>query len=166
MTSTPATVALDAAGIRYVGHRYEHDPAVGDYGAEAAEALGVDAARVFKTLVVSVGSGLAVGVVPVSGSLDLKALASALGAPKAVMADPAVAERRTGSVRGGISPIGLRTRLRTVLDDTAAGFPTVFVSGGRRGFDVELAPGDLVAVTGALVAAISRGRPGLSPRSR
>lgn len=154
--STPATAALTQAGIPFVVRAYEHDSEVTDFGAEAASALGVQAERVFKTLLAEVDGVLAVAIVPVSGKLDLKALAAALGGKKAVMADPTLAERKTGYVVGGISPIGQRTRLRTVLDITAVDFETVLVSGGRRGFDIELAPAQLAEVTAATVAAIGR----------
>lgn len=153
---TPATVALDRAGVAYALRAYEHDPQAPSYGLEAAEALGVDPARVFKTLLVDTGSGLGVGIVPVSTQLDLKALAAALGVKKVAMADPREAERATGYVVGGISPIGLRRRLPTVLDESALDFETVLVSGGRRGLDLELSPTDLVAVTGARTAPIAR----------
>ena len=158
--STQATVALAKLGIPFEARGYAHDPAVTDFGREAAEALGLPAERVFKTLLAEVeggaGAGLVVGIVPVSGMLDLKALAVTVGARRAAMADPALAERKTGYVVGGISPIGQRTRLRTVLDDSALGFDTVLVSGGRRGLDIELAPADLVRATDALTAAIAR----------
>lgn len=153
---TPATVALAAAGIAFAGHTYVHDSAAASYGLEAADALGVEPARVFKTLVASVDGRLSVAVVPVDGQLDLKALAAAVGAKRAEMADPAAAERSSGYVRGGISPIGQRKPLPTVVDETALTFDTVYVSGGRRGFDVELPPADLVRVTGATVASIAR----------
>lgn len=159
---TPATVALTRAGIAFTLRTYEHDPAAESYGLEAATALGVEPGRVLKTLLASVdgGSGgpgrLVVGIVPVSGQLDLKALASAVGAKRAVMADPKVAERSTGYVVGGISPVGQRKQLPTVLDASALGFDTVLVSGGRRGLDLELSPHDLVRVTGATVAAVRR----------
>lgn len=153
---TPATVALDRAGVSFTPHTYEHDPAAESFGLEAAHALGVDPERVFKTLLVSVDSGLGVGIVPVDGQLDLKAIASALGAKRAVMADPRVAERTSGYVVGGISPLGQKKALPTVLDSSAAQFVTVFVSGGKRGFDVELAPEDLVRLTRATLAPISR----------
>jgi Cys-tRNA(Pro)/Cys-tRNA(Cys) deacylase len=126
------------------------------FGLEAAQALGVEPDRVFKTLLADVDGALVVGVVPVTGMLDLKALAAAIGAKKAVMADPSTAERKTGYVVGGISPIGQKTALTTVIDETAELFDTVFVSGGKRGFDIELAPGDLVAVTRARFAPIAR----------
>jgi Cys-tRNA(Pro)/Cys-tRNA(Cys) deacylase len=153
---TPATVALTRAGIPFVPHAYEHDPGAASYGVEAAEALGVDPARVFKTLVVEADSRLVVGIVPVSGQLDLKALASAVGAKRAAMADAALAQRKTGYVLGGISPIGQKAALTTVLDASAGGFETVFVSGGRRGFDIELSPIDLLAATGGSSAPIAR----------
>jgi Cys-tRNA(Pro)/Cys-tRNA(Cys) deacylase len=153
---TPATVALTAAGIPFTVHPYEHDPSAPSYGLEAAEALGVEPDRVFKTLLADTDLGLVVGVVPVTGMLDLKALASAVGAKRAGMADPAVAERRTGYVVGGISPVGQKTRHVTVIDETAQLFDTVFVSGGRRGLDIELAPADLLSVTGASYAPIAR----------
>ncbi|QZY51957.1 Cys-tRNA(Pro) deacylase [Leucobacter tenebrionis] len=154
--STPATVALTKAGISFEIRSYAHDPSVTDFGGEAAAALGVEASLVFKTLLAEVDGVLAVGIVPVSGRLDLKALASALGGRRASMADPAVAERRTGYVVGGISPLGQRTRLRTVLDESALEHDAVLVSGGRRGLDIELAPHDLVRATDAIVAVISR----------
>ena len=153
---TPATVALTAAGIAFTPHAYEHDASVTSFGLEAATALDLDPERVFKTLLADVDGRLVVGIVPVTGTLDLKALAAAVGGKKAAMADPALAERKTGYVVGGISPIGQKTRHATVLDETAELYDTVFVSGGRRGFDIELAPTDLVAVTSATVAAIAR----------
>ena len=154
--STPATVALDRAGISYTTHPYEHDPAAPSYGLEAAEALGVEPARVFKTLLVDTGKGLGVGVVPVDGQLDLKAVAAALGAKSVTMADPGAAERSTGYVVGGISPVGQKRALPTVLDETAYAFDVVYVSGGRRGFDIGLAPADLAQVTRAVRARIGR----------
>ncbi|MEU3503627.1 Cys-tRNA(Pro) deacylase [Streptomyces hundungensis] len=154
---TPATVALTVAGTAFTVHAYAHDPASPSYGEEAARALGVSAERVFKTLVADVDGELTVAVVPVAGSLDLKALASAVGGKRATMADPAAAERTTGYVRGGISPLGQRKRLRTVLDDSACAHATICVSAGRRGLEVELSPEDLAALTGALLAPIGRG---------
>ena len=154
---TPATVALTRAGVAFTLHPYDHDPRAESFGLEAAAALGVPAERVFKTLLAEAGGRLVVGIVPVTGQLDLKALARAVGAPKAVMADPAAAERSTGYVVGGISPVGQRKALAAVLDTTALDHPTVFVSGGRRGLDLELAPADLVRVTGATTAPIGRG---------
>ena len=156
MATTPATVALSALGIRFVEHEYRHDAANTSFGLEAAAVLGVEPDRVFKTLLADADGDLVVGIVPVSGRLALKSLAVTVGARKAVMADPALAQRRTGYVVGGISPIGQRTRLVTVLDETAQLFDTVYVSGGRRGFDLELAPADLIAATAAIVAAIAR----------
>jgi len=153
---TPATVALTAAGLPFALHPYEHDPAAASYGLEAAEALGVEPDRVFKTLLADTELGLVVGVVPVTGLLDLKALASAVGAKRATMAEPAVAERRTGYVVGGISPIGQKTRHVTVVDETAQLFETVFVSGGKRGLDIELAPDDLLRATDGTYAAIAK----------
>ncbi|WP_120520845.1 Cys-tRNA(Pro) deacylase [Arthrobacter celericrescens] len=154
-TGTPATAALAAAGIPFTLHPYTHDPAAESYGLEAAEVLGVDPSRVFKTLMVDIEGKLAVGVVPVSGTLDLKAIAAAMGSKKAAMADPKTAERRTGYVLGGISPLGQRQPSPTVVDESALGFPTVLVSGGRRGLDIELAPADLVRLTKARVAPIA-----------
>jgi Cys-tRNA(Pro)/Cys-tRNA(Cys) deacylase len=154
--STPATLALDRAGVAYTRHAYAHDPASPSYGLEAAAAIGVTPARVFKTLLVDTGRGLAVGIVPVAGQLDLKAIAAALGAKAVAMAQPAAAERSTGYVVGGISPLGQRRALPTVLDDTAYAFETIYVSGGRRGFDIELSPVDLAAQTRAIRAAIGR----------
>lgn len=153
---TPATVALAAAGIAFEVRTYEHDPRAASFGLEAAEALGVDPARVFKTLLASLDGRLVVGVVPVSGQLDLKALARALGGSKAVMADVAAAERATGYVAGGISPVGQKRAHPTVLDVSALDHGTILVSGGRRGFDLELAPTDLVTITGAVTATIGR----------
>lgn len=153
---TPATVALTKAQIPFATHEYAHDPAAASYGTEAAEAMGVDPARVFKTLVADVDGKLTVAVVPVSGSLDLKALASAVGGKKAAMADPAAAERSSGYVLGGISPLGQRRQLPTVLDASALGFETVYCSAGRRGLEVELAPADLVRLTAAVTAPIGR----------
>jgi len=153
---TPATVALTAAGIPFTAHPYEHDPAAPSFGLEAAEALGVEPDRVFKTLLADTDLGLVVGVVPVTGMLDLKALAAAVGAKRATMADPTVAERRTGYVVGGISPIGQKTRHTTVVDETAQLFDTVFVSGGKRGFDVELSPADLLRATDGTFGAIAK----------
>jgi Cys-tRNA(Pro)/Cys-tRNA(Cys) deacylase len=154
--STPATVALDRAGLPYVRHTYNHDPGAASFGLEAATALGVPPARVLKTLVVDLGSGLAVGIVPVDRSLDLKAIAAALGVKGVNMAEARSAERATGYVVGGISPVGQRRPLPTVLDESALGHATVFVSGGRRGFDLELAPAALVEATHADTAAIGR----------
>ena len=157
MSGTPATVALTAAAIPFTEHAYTHDPANTNFGMEAAEVLGVEPDRVFKTLLADVDGSLTVAIVPVTGKLDLKRLAAAVGGKRAAMADPAVAERRTGYVVGGISPIGQKTAHRTVLDETAELWDTVYVSGGRRGFDIELAPADLVRATGATLADIAAG---------
>lgn len=155
-SATPATVAATRAGVEFTTHLYEHDPSVASYGEEAAAALGVAPEQVFKTLVADVDGVLTVAVVPVSASLDLKALASAAGGKRASMADPAAVERTTGYVRGGISPLGQRRQLPTVVDESAAGHATVCVSAGRRGLEIELAPSDLVSLTGAKPAAIAR----------
>ncbi|WP_119729844.1 Cys-tRNA(Pro) deacylase [Thermomonospora amylolytica] len=154
---TPATVAAARAGIAYTLHTYDVDHGVDNYGAAVADALGVPRERLFKTLVATVDGNLTVGVVPVSGELDLKALAAAAGGKKAQLADPAAAERATGYVVGGISPLGQRRRLPTVVDSSASGFATILVSAGRRGLQIELAPGDLVRLVGAAVARIARG---------
>jgi Cys-tRNA(Pro)/Cys-tRNA(Cys) deacylase len=160
---TPATVALTRAGVPFSEHAYEHDPAATSYGLEAAEVLGLDPAQVLKTLLASVdpaaGSGraaLVVAIVPVAGQLDLKAVAAAVHGKKATMADPAVAERATGYVVGGISPVGQKRAHPTVLDESALAFDTVYLSCGRRGLDLGLAPADLVRVTNATVARIRR----------
>jgi len=155
-SGTPATVALGKAGVTYTVHTYEHDPAAPSYGLEAAAALDLPAERVFKTLLVETGTGLAVGVVPVTGSLDLKALAAALGVKRVSMAAPAAAERSTGMVVGGISPVGQKRALPTVVDESALLFDVVYVSGGRRGVDLGLSPTDLVRLTGARIADIAR----------
>ncbi|SHI27408.1 Cys-tRNA(Pro) deacylase [Streptomyces sp. 3214.6] len=153
---TPATVALTAAGVDFTVHAYDHDPSHPSYGEEAAEAMGVSPDRVFKTLVADVDGALTVAVVPVAGSLDLKALAAAVGGKRAAMADPTLAERTTGYVRGGISPLGQRKRLPTVLDDSATTHPTICVSAGRRGLEVELSPQDLAHLTEAVLSPIAR----------
>jgi Cys-tRNA(Pro)/Cys-tRNA(Cys) deacylase len=149
---TPATVALDRAGVAYTLHPYAHDPQSSHFGDEAAAALGVDRSRIFKTLVADAGGELVVAVVPVAAQLDLKALATAVGSKRAALADPAAAARTTGYVVGGISPLGQRARLRTLVDDSAERFDTVFVSAGKRGLQVELAPADLVRLTEAGLA--------------
>jgi Cys-tRNA(Pro)/Cys-tRNA(Cys) deacylase len=148
---TPATRAAKAAGITYTLHEYDHDPRAASYAGEAAEVLGLDPRRVFKTLVVSVGDDLAVAIVPAADQLDLKAVGK-----RAAMADMARAEKVTGYVAGGISPLGQRKRLPTFLDESAHEHDTVFVSAGRRGLEIELAPTDLVALTGADVRALAR----------
>jgi Cys-tRNA(Pro)/Cys-tRNA(Cys) deacylase len=153
---TPATVALTQAKVDFTVHAYDHDPAAASYGTEAADAMGVAPQRVFKTLLADVDGKLTVAVVPVSGQLDLKALAAAVGGKRAAMADPAAAERTTGYVLGGISPLGQRKKLPTVIDRSALEFETVFCSGGRRGLEIELAPADLVRLTSARTAELGR----------
>lgn len=152
--TTAATQALDRLGLPYTPHPYDHAVVEG-YGVEAAKELGVPPERVFKTLVVDADGSLVIAVVPVSSMLDLRSLAAVLGVKRAVMASPDLAERRTGYVVGGISPFGQRTRLPLVLDATADRFPAVSVSGGRRGFDLEIAPRDLLAATDGRLAAIA-----------
>ena len=152
---TPATALLAKQRIAHTVQTYDHDPRHASYGLEASDALGVPPERVFKTLVAEVDGALTVGVVPVAGQLDLKALAAAAGGKKAAMAGMAAAERATGYVAGGISPLGQRKRLPVVVDSSAMEFPTVFCSGGRRGLEIELAPADLVRAAGAVVAAIA-----------
>jgi Cys-tRNA(Pro)/Cys-tRNA(Cys) deacylase len=153
---TPATVALTRAGVLFTTHPYDHDPTAPSYGLEAAEALGLDPEKVLKTLFVEVDGRLVVGIVPVSRQLDLKAVAAASGGKRATMADPAAAERATGYVVGGISPIGQKRAHPTVLDESALSYDTVYVSGGRRGLDLGLTPQDLVRLTRAKVAPIAR----------
>jgi Cys-tRNA(Pro)/Cys-tRNA(Cys) deacylase len=149
---TPAVVAAQRAGIPFTLHEYEHDPASSSYGLEAAEKTGVDPARVFKTLVVAQDRVLSVAILPVAAQLDLRALGK-----RAALADRAAAERATGYVLGGISPLGQRKRLPTVVDESALGHETIFVSAGRRGLELELAAGDLVTPTDARVAAVASG---------
>jgi Cys-tRNA(Pro)/Cys-tRNA(Cys) deacylase len=152
---TPAILAARKAKIAHQVHEYTHDPTSESYGAEAAEKLGLAEDRVFKTLVVSVGTGeLVVGVVPVSSMLNLKALAKILGAKKAAMAKPADVERVTGYVLGGVSPLGQKKRLKTIIDASARTFPTIYVSAGRRGLQIELDPEDLTRLTGGRFAEI------------
>ena len=151
-------MALERAGIAFTVHEYAHDPRSSSYGREASEALGVSADRVFKTLIASVDGELVAGVVPAAGQLDLKALAAAAGGKRAAMAEVAAAERATGYVAGGISPVGQRKRLPVVLDASALAFGTVFCSGGRRGLEIELAPGDLIRAAHATVASIGTPR--------
>jgi Cys-tRNA(Pro)/Cys-tRNA(Cys) deacylase len=153
---TPATVALTKAGVPFTEHAYAHDPAASSYGLEAAELLGLDPEQVLKTLFTAVDGRLVVGIVPVSGQLDLKAVAAAVGGKWATLADPAEAERATGYVVGGISPVGQKRAHPTVLDASAMAHGTVYVSGGRRGLDLGLSPADLVRVTDATVAPIRR----------
>lgn len=155
---TPATVAATRAGITFTLHPYEAAGGEESYGEAAANALGVPHDRLFKTLVTEVDGDLTVAVVPVSATLDLKALAGAAGGKRAAMADPVHAERVTGYVRGGISPLGQRKSLPTIVDASASGFPTIYVSAGRRGLQIELAPADLIRLTGATSAGVARGR--------
>ncbi|MBV9450569.1 MAG: Cys-tRNA(Pro) deacylase [Streptosporangiaceae bacterium] len=155
---TTATIALERARIPFTVHEYVHDPRHDSYGVEASEALGIAAERVFKTLIADVDGNLVTAVVPVVGELDLKALAAAAGGKKAAMADVAAAERATGYVAGGISPLGQRKRLPVVLDASALNHATVFCSAGRRGLEIELAPGDLARAANATVAPIGRSR--------
>ena len=152
---TPAVRALEAAGVAFTVHEFEHAPGQRDYGRQAAAALGLDPGQVFKTLVVTADSELAVAIVPVSSTLSLKATAVALGAKRAGLCDPAVAARATGYVVGGISPFGQRKPLNTVVDESCELYDTIYVSGGRRGLDLGVTPADLVAATGAVVAAIT-----------
>jgi Cys-tRNA(Pro)/Cys-tRNA(Cys) deacylase len=154
---TTATIALERAKIPFTVHEYSHDPRSGSYGLEASEALGVPPERVFKTLVAAVDGVLAVGVVPVHRQLDLKALAAATGGKKAIMAEVAAAERATGYVAGGISPVGQKKRLPVVIDASALELATMYCSGGRRGLEIELTPADLIRAAGATVAAIAAG---------
>ena len=151
---TPATALLSKRKVTFTLHEYVVDPGAASYGEGAAAAIGVDPARVFKTLVAEVDGKLTVGVVPVTGVLNLKALAAAVGGKRAAMAEPAAAERATGYVTGGISPFGQRSRLPIVLDSSARKWPTVYVSAGKRGLQVEVAPVDLVEITSAAVADI------------
>jgi Cys-tRNA(Pro)/Cys-tRNA(Cys) deacylase len=156
-SGTPATALLTRTGVRHTLHPYPHDPRAESFGEEAAAALGVDPARMFKTLIAAVDGKLVCGVVPVARRLDLKALAGAVGGKRAELADPAAAARATGYVIGGISPIGQKSRLPVVIDASAADWPTVFVSAGRRGLQVELAPADLLAAAGARLAPVATG---------
>ena len=154
---TPGINVAKQAKIGHTVPEYAHDPASESYGLEAAEKLGVPEARVFKTLVVSLdGRELAVGVVPVSAMLNMKQIAKAAGAKKAAMAAPADVERATGYVLGGVSPLGQKKRLRTYIDASATGFATIYVSAGRRGLEIELAPHDLKTLTGASFADIAQ----------
>ena len=156
---TPAIKTAEKARIVFTVHDYEHDPNADSYGLEAAAALGVDETRVFKTLLVSLQGGtapLAVGIVPVESQLDLKAFAAVAGAKKASMADSKQAERVTGYVVGGISPLGQKKSLPTIIDTSATEFDTVYVSAGRRGLEIELAPNDLQALCTATLANIKR----------
>lgn len=156
-SGTPATTALNAAGVRYALHPYQHDPASRRHGLDAADALGIDPDQLLKTLVATLDGALVCAVVPVSGQLSLKALAAALDGRKAAMAEPAAVLRSTGYVLGGVSPFGQRTPLRTAVDETAQLWDAVFVSAGVRGLQVEVAPDALIALTGAVVADLVAG---------
>ena len=156
LSATPATKALDRTRVPYTTHAYEHDPQHESYGLEAAERLGLDPATVFKTLVAEVDGRLTVAIVPVARQLDLKLLAKAVQGKRAQMADVKRAERATGYVAGGISPLGQRKPLPTVLDESALGHAAIHVSGGRRGLEIEIAPADLMRLTRASAAAIAR----------
>ena len=150
---TPAIAAAERSGITFSVHEYEHDPRAASFGFDAVEKLGVDPARVFKTLVADVDGELTVALVPVGAQLDLRELGK-----RARMADPKAAERATGYVAGGISPLGQRRRLPTILDESALAFETIHVSAGRRGLELELAPADLLALTGGRTAAVASRR--------
>jgi Cys-tRNA(Pro)/Cys-tRNA(Cys) deacylase len=154
-TGTPATALLTKSGVTFTLHPYEHDPRAQAYGEEAAQALGIEPSRIFKTLIAAVDGKLACAVVPVAARLDLKAFAAALGGKRAELADPAAAARATGYVVGGISPLAQKAQLRVVIDETAQLFDTVYVSAGKRGLQVELAADDLLAVAGGVFADIA-----------
>lgn len=154
-TGTPATALLARAGVAFTLHPYQHDPRADAFGDEAAAALGVPPERIFKTLIAAVDGRLVCAVVPVAARLDLKALAAAVGGKRAELADPTAAARATGYVLGGISPLGQKSRLRVVVDSSAATFDTVYVSAGKRGLQVELAPADLVRLAPAELAPIA-----------
>jgi Cys-tRNA(Pro)/Cys-tRNA(Cys) deacylase len=157
VAATPAVRALERAKVAHTLHPYDPEhPSDQGHGHAAVAALGADPRQVFKTLVARVDGALTVAVVPVSGTLDLKALAAAVGGRKAVMAEPGDAERTTGYVLGGISPLGQKKALPTVVDESATTFSTVLVSAGRRGLQVELAPADLVRLTRARTARVGR----------
>jgi Cys-tRNA(Pro)/Cys-tRNA(Cys) deacylase len=154
-TGSPAILAAEKAAVPFSVLEYAHDPEAASYGLEAAEALGVSPASVFKTLIAAVDGRLVVAVIPVAGRLSLKALASAAGGKRAEMADPAAAERATGYVVGGISPLGQRRRLPIFLDQSALDQPTMHISAGRRGLELALAPSDLIRLTTATVAPLT-----------
>jgi Cys-tRNA(Pro)/Cys-tRNA(Cys) deacylase len=156
-SGTPATALLVRTGVPYTLHPYRHDARAESFGEEAAAALGIDPARIFKTLIATVDGTLVCGVVPVARRLDLKALAAAVGGKRAELAEPTAAARATGYVVGGISPIAQKSRLPVVVDASAAGWATVFVSAGRRGLQLELTPDDLLAAAGARLATIAAG---------
>ncbi len=152
---TPALVVLASSGVAYTQHEYQHSPGAEDYGKEASDALGVGGGRVFKTLIVEADGSLVVAMIPTSRHLSLKAVAGAVGAKRAKMAAVSDAQRATGYVVGGISPLGQRKRMRTVLDRSSLDWSTIYVSGGRRGLSVELAGRDLAQLTGAIAADIA-----------
>jgi Cys-tRNA(Pro)/Cys-tRNA(Cys) deacylase len=154
---TPATSVLDRARISYRTQGYSHDSRTDSYGAEAAAQLGLDPRQIFKTLIASVDTRLVCAVVPVAARLDLKALAAAVGGRKAELAEPAKAQRATGYVLGGISPLGHRSRIPVVVDESATGFELIYVSAGKRGLQLELAPADLIRAADARTAAIATG---------
>ncbi|HEX2902009.1 MAG TPA: Cys-tRNA(Pro) deacylase [Jatrophihabitans sp.] len=154
---TPATTVLDRARISYTTHPYRHDARAESYGEEAATQLGIDARQIFKTLIAAVDSDLVCAVVPVAGRLDLKALAAAVGGRRAELAEPAKAQRATGYVLGGISPLGHRSRLPVVVDASALDLTTMYVSAGKRGLQLGLAPADLIAAASASTAPIATG---------
>lgn len=154
-TGTPATTLLVTAGIIYVEHAYQHDPSATSFGLEAAEKLGIDPSQVFKTLVAQVDDYFAVAIVPVNQQVSLKALSRVLNAKKATMAQPQVAARITGYVVGGISPLGQKVLLPTVIAESAQSLGTILVSGGKRGFDIELSPIDLAQLLHAKFADIA-----------
>lgn len=154
---TPGILAAQRAKVAFTVHEYEHDPAAESYGNEAVEKTGANPDQVFKTLVVSLdGKDLAVAVVPVSAMLGLKLIARAAGAKKAAMADRQLVQRTTGYVLGGVSPLGQKKRLKTFIDDSARNFATLFVSAGKRGLEIELAPEDLARLTGATFAPLQQ----------
>lgn len=154
---TPAVNLAKKAGVSHTLHEYEHDPDSASYGTEAAEKLGVDPRRVFKTLVTRIdGQGLCVGLVPVNSKLSLKQMARAAGGKKAAMAEPEEVQRSTGYVLGGVSPLGQKKRLKTFIDRSAEAFDTIYVSAGRRGLEIELAPADLARLTGARFAELQQ----------
>lgn len=156
--ATPAIAALVTAKVPHEVLQYRHDPRADSYGEEAVEelaAIGIGAAQVFKTLVIALPKGLAVAVLPVPAKLSLKAAAAALGVPKATMAERAAAERSTGYVLGGISPLGQRKRLPTVVDSSALEWDRILCSAGKRGVEIVVAPQDLIRLTGAVTADVA-----------
>ena len=154
---TPAINEAKKQKIAFKIHQYSHDPGHSSYGMEAAENLGIDADRVFKTLVLQLDNGtLTVGIVPVSGQLNMKQLARAAGGKKAAMADAGLVQRTTGYVLGGVSPLGQKKKLVTIIDASATNHETIFISGGRRGLDIELSPDDLCRLTSGVFAPIGQ----------